>query len=172
LKHHHGPEPEQPHHQDTRVRATTKEGRNIMANDQPTGYQPGGRVYRWWDAGTSMEIQPLTVVRVNRVTVSVRTDQGSQFRIAPADIAGPYTDDGDFFAGAGGSTQGVSTTDRVAATWTDVNGDTRCAACDQLECVCEPPVKRCPDSTPVKRCPACGATAEPVEPLVQSRRRP
>jgi hypothetical protein len=56
--------------------------------------KPGDRVYRWWDSGAfGMDQQPLTVVRVNRVTVRVRTDQGNEFRINPADIAGYYTED-------------------------------------------------------------------------------
>lgn len=48
----------------------------------------GERIYRWWDAGTSVEPQPLTVVRVNRLTLTVRTDQGSSFRLPFADVAG------------------------------------------------------------------------------------
>jgi inosine-uridine nucleoside N-ribohydrolase len=56
-----------------------------------TIWTAGDRVYRYWDTvafGVSM--QPLTVVRVNRVSVTVRTDQGSTFRMNPADIAGRY----------------------------------------------------------------------------------
>ena len=47
----------------------------------------GDRVARWWDAGISVDLQPLTVVRVNRVTATVRTDQGNEFRIRFADLA-------------------------------------------------------------------------------------
>lgn len=50
--------------------------------------QANDRVYRWWDAGIHMDVQPLTVVRVNRVTVTVRTDEGSLFRMPAADIVG------------------------------------------------------------------------------------
>lgn len=52
--------------------------------------RPGDRVYRWWDAGTHSDIQPLTVVRVNRVTVTVDTDQGGRFRLSCDEIVGPY----------------------------------------------------------------------------------
>jgi hypothetical protein len=55
-----------------------------------TEWSPKDRVYRWWDAGISMEPQPLTVVRVNRQTVTVRTDAGSEFRMKPEDIVGRY----------------------------------------------------------------------------------
>jgi len=48
---------------------------------------PNDRVARWWDNGLGVDLQPLTVVRVNRVTATVRTDQGSQFRIRFADLA-------------------------------------------------------------------------------------
>lgn len=50
---------------------------------------PGDRVYRYWDTGAfGVDLQPLTVVRVNRVTVTVRTDQGGQFRCSPDMIEG------------------------------------------------------------------------------------
>jgi hypothetical protein len=51
------------------------------------------RVYRWWDAGSTVDLQPLTVVRVNRKTVTVRTDQGNSFRTSPENLTGFYTDD-------------------------------------------------------------------------------
>lgn len=55
---------------------------------------PGDRVFRWWDTGAfGMTMQPLTVVRVNRKTVTVRTRQGSEFRMAPADIGGRLTEE-------------------------------------------------------------------------------
>lgn len=54
---------------------------------------PGDRVYRWWDAGIHMDIQPLTVVRVNRKTATVRTTQGNDFRIDPYHLEGRYTED-------------------------------------------------------------------------------
>ncbi len=61
---------------------------------QITDYQPKDRVYRYWDTGASgMQPQHLTVVRINRITVTVRTDQGNEFRMNPADIAGYVTPD-------------------------------------------------------------------------------
>lgn len=48
---------------------------------------PNERVCRWWDAGIGMDLQALTIVRVNRVTATVRTDQGNVFRIPFADLA-------------------------------------------------------------------------------------
>lgn len=57
-------------------------------------YAPGDRIYRWWDSGAfGADIQPLTVVRVNRKTVTVRTDQASQFRMRPEDIVGHWMED-------------------------------------------------------------------------------
>jgi hypothetical protein len=57
-------------------------------------YSAGDRVYRYWDSvAFGASVQPLTVVRVNRVSVTVRTDQGSTFRMNPADIAGRYEGD-------------------------------------------------------------------------------
>lgn len=54
-----------------------------------TAYEPGDRVYRWWDSGAFGSYpQPLTVVRVNRATVTVDTDDGGRFRIRPDLIAG------------------------------------------------------------------------------------
>ena len=58
-------------------------------------YKPGCRVYRWvltgHDRGFDIqEIMPLTVVRVNRKTVTVRTDRGNVVRIPPQDIAGKW----------------------------------------------------------------------------------
>jgi hypothetical protein len=50
--------------------------------------QPGERVYRWWDDGWHGSVQPLTVIRVNRMTVTVRTDEGSSFRLPHADVEG------------------------------------------------------------------------------------
>jgi hypothetical protein len=50
----------------------------------------GDRVWRWWNAGPWSDVQPLTVVRVNRQSVTVRTDQGSTFRVRAADIVGRY----------------------------------------------------------------------------------
>lgn len=54
--------------------------------------RPGDRVYRWWDAGIQYDIQPLTVVRVNRVTVTVDTDQGNRFRLPRPEVVGYYTE--------------------------------------------------------------------------------
>lgn len=53
--------------------------------------KPQERVFRWWDAGFEMTQQPLTVIRVNRKTVTVRTDQGSIFRISPDRLDGYVT---------------------------------------------------------------------------------
>ena len=62
--------------------------------------RPGERVYRWTYTGTqetatgridTQDVQPLTVVRVNRVTVTVRNDRGDTFRIDPDEIEGPWT---------------------------------------------------------------------------------
>lgn len=57
-------------------------------------YSAGDRVYRWWDSGAlGVSLQPLTVVRANRKTYTVRTDQGSVFRLPHADVVGRYEDD-------------------------------------------------------------------------------
>lgn len=54
-----------------------------------TDVTPNDRVYRWvWVGGRDWDIQTLTVVRVNRLTVTVRTDQGSTMRINPNDLRG------------------------------------------------------------------------------------
>ena len=54
-----------------------------------TDLSAGDRVARYWDTGAfGSVLQPLTVVRVNQVTATVRTDQGCQFRIPFADING------------------------------------------------------------------------------------
>lgn len=50
--------------------------------------EPGDLVYRWWDAGIKMEIQPLQVIRVNRVTITVRTQYGNVFRLPYASVEG------------------------------------------------------------------------------------
>lgn len=54
---------------------------------------PGDRIWRWWDAGIHMNVQPLTVVRVNRLTVTVETDQGNRFRLKPEQIEGRYREE-------------------------------------------------------------------------------
>lgn len=57
-------------------------------------YKPGDRVYRWWDTGAlGVSLQPLTVVRVNRKTITVRTDEGTVGRLRPEDIQGHYTEE-------------------------------------------------------------------------------
>ena len=53
---------------------------------------PGDIVWRWWDAGCSMDVQPLQVVRVNRLTVTVRTEQGNEFRAPHEQVNGRYTE--------------------------------------------------------------------------------
>jgi hypothetical protein len=62
--------------------------------------ESGDRVYTYvWSGGDRQDMQPLTVIRVNRKTVTVRTDQGEQHRIHPDDIFGPYRDEsGDLVA--------------------------------------------------------------------------
>lgn len=51
--------------------------------------QAGDRVYRWvWTGGDDADLQTLTVIRVNRVTVTVKTDAGTVLRIPPRDITG------------------------------------------------------------------------------------
>ena len=57
-----------------------------------TTYKPGEHIYRWWDSGSGgATMQPLTVVRVNRLTYTVRTDQGTTFRLPLHEAAGLYT---------------------------------------------------------------------------------
>jgi len=59
-----------------------------------TDYAPGDRIYRWWDSGAmGAELQALTVVRSNRLTVTVDTDHGGRFRLPFAEIAGRLTPD-------------------------------------------------------------------------------
>jgi hypothetical protein len=58
-----------------------------------TTYQPGDRVWRWWDSGAfGSSPQPLTVIRVNARTVTVATDEGARFRVAPNQLEGPWND--------------------------------------------------------------------------------
>lgn len=53
--------------------------------------EPGQRVYRWWYSyADNPNPQPLTVVRVNQKSVTVRTDQGGTFRMAASDLAGTW----------------------------------------------------------------------------------
>ena len=57
----------------------------------------GCRVYRHVLVGHDgafdvTDIQPLTVVRVNQKTITVRTDEGNTFRIPPQDIRGKWAD--------------------------------------------------------------------------------
>jgi hypothetical protein len=56
-------------------------------------WAPGDRVWRWWDAGYKLDPQVLTVVRVNRLTITVRTDQGGVFRLPPQDLVGRWDDE-------------------------------------------------------------------------------
>lgn len=56
-----------------------------------TDYKPGDSVYRYaWVGGETYEVQPLTIVRVNRLTVTVRTFNGSEFRMPFEDIEGRW----------------------------------------------------------------------------------
>jgi hypothetical protein len=63
----------------------------------PTEVAVGDRIYRWHDAGFEMVPQELTVVRVNRTTYTVRTDQFDaetgmgQFRL-PHHLAAGFVD--------------------------------------------------------------------------------
>jgi hypothetical protein len=55
------------------------------------------RVCRWWDSGAfGMELMPLTVVRVNRVTATVKTDQGDVGRVRFDDLLRHIRPDEDF----------------------------------------------------------------------------
>ena len=55
-------------------------------------YRPGDIVWRWWDSGAfGSEPQILTVVRVNAVTVTVRTEQGTVGRVKPSEIEGRWS---------------------------------------------------------------------------------
>jgi hypothetical protein len=59
----------------------------------PTTYAKGDRIYRWVlvgqrDSQDLTDIQPLTVVRANRTTLTVRTDEGNAFRLPHAHVAG------------------------------------------------------------------------------------
>ena len=61
--------------------------------------RPGDRVYRHVLVGSDRgfditDIQPLSVVRVSRKTVTVRTDEGNTFRLPPQDIQGRWIDEG------------------------------------------------------------------------------
>lgn len=59
-------------------------------------YTAGDRVYRWvWVGGEEQNPQPLTVVRHNRKTVTVDTDQGSRIRVPLHLVEGFWTDDED-----------------------------------------------------------------------------
>jgi hypothetical protein len=50
-------------------------------------FKPGEPVCRWWDSGAmGMDLQPLVVVRVNRLTVTVETKSGNRFRMHPDDL--------------------------------------------------------------------------------------
>lgn len=60
--------------------------------------RPGDRASRLvlvgHDRGHDVTVlQPLTVLRVNRVTVTVRTDQGSVLRLLPEDLRDPIPED-------------------------------------------------------------------------------
>jgi len=61
-----------------------------------TAYEPGDRIFRWvWTGGDrhgleTVGMQPLTVIRVNRATVTVKTDQGSTFRLPHSEVGGRW----------------------------------------------------------------------------------
>lgn len=57
---------------------------------------PGARVWRWHDTGAQgASVHVLTVVRVNRVTVTVHDDHwpAEHWRIDPAQLEGFHTDE-------------------------------------------------------------------------------
>lgn len=64
----------------------------------PTLCAPGDRVFRFILTGQSgdfdvTDLQPLTVVRVNRCTITVQTDEGGVIRLPHQDIRGPFRDE-------------------------------------------------------------------------------
>lgn len=56
-------------------------------------WKPGERVYRrvWTGLGgaAAFRQEPVTVVRVSKYTLTVRTESGSQLRLRGGDIVGP-----------------------------------------------------------------------------------
>jgi hypothetical protein len=54
--------------------------------------RPGDRVFRWWkdnaNKNDNHSQQPLTVIRVNKISIGVLTDQGNYFRLPWYDLAG------------------------------------------------------------------------------------
>lgn len=72
--------------------STKRVGRRVVVIDDVV-VTPGEKVYRWWDAGISVEPQVLTVVRINPTTVTVKTEQGNTFRMSADDIVGRWTED-------------------------------------------------------------------------------
>lgn len=51
--------------------------------------KPGDKVYRYvWTGGETCQPQSLTVVRVNRLTMTVRTESGTKTRVSHSDIIG------------------------------------------------------------------------------------
>lgn len=62
-----------------------------MSNMTTNEYRVGDRVWRWWDAGYKHDPQPLIVVRVNRLTLTVRTDLGNTFRLPYHEVEGLWT---------------------------------------------------------------------------------
>ena len=55
-----------------------------MKADEVRALRPGDRVFHWWDTGAFGATQmPMTVVRVNRTTVTVRADNSGEVRRVP-----------------------------------------------------------------------------------------
>ncbi len=74
----------------------TREAERTVTIHTPTGPQEiraGDLVARWVSTGSNgkgveqADLQELKVVRVNQVTVTVRTKHGSQFRIEPQNLS-------------------------------------------------------------------------------------
>ncbi len=58
----------------------------------------GDRVYRYvlvgQDRGFDVtDLQPMTIVSINRKTITVRTDEGNIIHLPPQDICGRFVDD-------------------------------------------------------------------------------
>ena len=51
-------------------------------------YEPGDRIWRWYDSGIGCEPQVLTVVRMNKVTATVADRYGIAFRLPLAQVEG------------------------------------------------------------------------------------
>lgn len=60
-------------------------------NAEVPQWAPGDCVYRYvWVGGEAHDVQPLRVVRSNRLTVTCITQHGSTLRVPHADIVGRW----------------------------------------------------------------------------------